>query len=453
MQTISKILEELNLENGSNYKLAVLRKYTDHDLLKRVLQMTHDHVKYTYGLSARRWIKGELSEEIWNKTSAKRTLTDALDFMEWKLATREFTGNAAIECMHKMLCDLSDEDTDVVLKVLNRDLRINIGRTQINKVFPNLIQKPVYMRCGLYDKKSAKKINPKGMFVQLKADGTYREFTVENGVVSSHSRSGEEYEYPVIYKVMLDNNFPDGHYFGELTVHKDGKVLDRATGNGLINSDNPPHEDIVFDMWDYVTLEEYTAAANKEKGKTPYFERFAKVKELTKDLAEKNVRPILSHEVNSFAEALAFCSEWMNEGLEGAIVKDRNAIFRDGTSDQQLKLKLAITISVRVTGFQEGTPGTVREKTFGAMLFASDDGMIKGKTSGFTDKQLEDFNSRREQLIGTIIDVECNDLTQARGNDYYALSHPRFIEVRTDKTESDTIERALQEKQMAMELK
>jgi DNA ligase-1 len=452
LQTISKILEELNVENGSNYKLSVLKKYTDHELLKRVLQMTMDHVKYTYGLSAKRWAKGELAQEIWDASDGQYSLEQALDFMEQKLSTRELTGNAAIAAMHDMFCGLSEDDTDVIYKVLNRDLRINVGRTQVNKVFPNLIQKPVYMRCGLYDKKSAKKIDPKGMFVQLKADGTYREFTIENGVVSSHSRSGEEYEYPVIYKTMLENNFPDGHYFGELTVVENGKVLDRATGNGLINSDNPPHDNIVYDMWDYVTLEEYSAAAQKIKGKTPYHERFAKVQELTSNMNETNVRAIESHVVNSFAEALKKCSEWMNMGLEGAIVKDRNAIFRDGTSDQQLKLKLAIVLSMRITGFQEGTVGTVREKTFGAMLFASDDGMIKGKTSGFTDKQLEDFNSRREEMIGQIIDVECNDLTMARGNDYYALSHPRFVEVRLDKTETDTLERALQEKQTAMEL-
>lgn len=444
---IHKILEELNLENGSNYKLSVLKKYSGNELLKRILKMTYDRVIYTYGLSAKRWIKGELAEEA-QQSIGLYSLEQTLDFMEMELSTRNVTGNAAIEEMHRHLCNLGYDNMNLILKVLNRDLRINLGRTQINKVFPDLITKMVYMRCGLYNKKAAKKLDPRGMFVQLKADGTYREFTVENGLVSSNSRSGEDYEYPVLFEMMKD--FPDGHYFGELTVEENGVVLDRATGNGLINSLSPPHENIIYDVWDYVTHEEYSNAAKKAKGKIPYHERFAKVKEIVQDA--KNIRPILSHEVNSFKEALEYCSKWMNEGLEGAIVKDRNSVFRDGTNDQQLKLKLAIVLSMRITGFQEGTPGTAREKTFGAILFESDDGKIKGKTSGFTDKQLEDFNSRREELVGKIIDVECNDLTQARHNDHYALSHPRFIELRLDKTESDTLERALQEKQTAMEL-
>ena len=51
------------------------------------------------------------------------------------------------------------------------------------------------------------------------------------------------------------------------------------------------------------------------------------------------------------------------------------------------------------------------------------------------------------------MEVQFNDLTKAEGNDYYALSHPRFIEWRNDKNETDTLEKAFQLRQMAMELK
>jgi hypothetical protein len=37
--TIPEILEELNLDNGSNYKLDVLKKHKDNELLKRVFAM------------------------------------------------------------------------------------------------------------------------------------------------------------------------------------------------------------------------------------------------------------------------------------------------------------------------------------------------------------------------------------------------------------------------------
>lgn len=457
MTTITEILDELNIENGSNYKLDILRKYRDNVLLQRVLQMTFDRVKYTYGLSANRWLKpGPEKDAVFNDSEVYEVkLEDVLDFMTEKLATREITGNEAIDLMHGRLLYLSLDETILVVKILNRDLRINMGRTQINKVFPGLITKQLYMRCAVYSKDTAKKINPKDAIVQLKADGTYREFTVEDGVVTATSRSGEEYEYPVIFAEMLKNIFPDGHYFGELTVVENGVVFDRSKGNGLINSLKVPHDDVMFDCWDYVTLEEYTDASNKVKCKTPYWKRLQTLKSVITLFPEenyKNVRMIETHVVSSISDALKHCNYWMNLGLEGAILKDRDSVFRDGTNPQQLKLKLEIEIDLRIVGFQEGTIGTVREKTFGAILAESDDGLIKCKTSGFTDEQLKDFNSRRAELVGMIIAIKCNDLTKARGNEYYALSHPRFSELRNDKTETDALERALELKKMAMEL-
>jgi len=445
MKTISEIINELNIENGSNYKLAVLKKYTDHKQLKRVLQMTHDRVKYTYGLSAKRWLT---NADIYKDPIGETTSLDAaLDFMANSLATRKVTGNQAHDMMEAILVSLSAEDTDVVLKVLNRDLRTNMGRTQINKVFPDLIMKPVYMRCGIFGPKTAKDIKFPA-FIQLKADGTYREASVSGGKVEFVSRSGESYVYPVLESYLAQS--PDGYYVGELLVRGSPN---RAESNGLINSDNPPHDIIDFFVWDYITPEEYANAHNKVANKTKYKDRLKKLKELVTEMNSPNIHVIENHEVKSIDEALEWTSKWMDQDLEGGVLKDQEGIFKNGTSKHQLKLKLEIDIEVRITGFQEGTPGTAREKTFGAVLFETDDGKIKGRTSGFSDEQLEDFNSRRAEMIGKVVTVRCNDITRGRANEHYALSHPRFIEVRDDKTETDTLERALETKDMAKGLK
>jgi hypothetical protein len=444
------IINALCENNSANYKLGVLKEHKSNEQLKRVLMMTYDKVAYRYYITMNHWNKPETSPFVSNSIPTL-SLDDALDFLETKLSTREVTGNAAIEQMDVVFRSLSDEDRSVMTKVLNRDLRINCGRTQINKVFPSLINRPVYMRCGIYNKDTAKKINVVGAIVQLKADGTYREFVCDASGTSSSSRSGEEYEYPVHFDLMKD--YPNGHYFGELTViNEDGTVMNRAEGNGLINSSAPPHSQIVFDVWDYVTPEEYATATKKEKCKTPYATRLAELRKILIDNTSPQIRLIETHVVNTMSEALGHCMKWMNDGLEGAILKDSNSVFRDGTNPQQLKLKLVIDLDLRIVGFQEGTVGTSREKTFGAIVFESDDGKIKGRTSGFTDALLKDFNSRRAEMIGKIITVQCNDITKGRDNDFYALSHPRFIEVRDDRTDTDTLQRALETKRMAMDL-
>jgi ATP-dependent DNA ligase len=373
-----------------------------------------------------------------------------LDVMEKELVTRNTTGNAAIDLMHNLLVNSSNDNTDILLKILKRDLRIGVNRSTLKKVFKGLISAPVYMRCDVYSKKTSKKINPENAVIQLKADGTYREFLVENGVVSSVSRSGEVYEYPIHFDIL--KNAPDGHYFGELTVVRNGITLPRQEGNGLISSDEVPHEDIVYDVWDYVTLEEYTNAVNKVKNKEQYSLRLSKLIKIMDSLKSDKVKLIETYEISSIKEALEYVSKWMSSGKEGGILKDLSAVFKDGTNQQQLKIKLVIDADVRITGFKEGTPGTVREKTFGAILFETDDGKVKGQCSGFTDDQLEDFNSRRNELMGSIMSVTFNDLMKSRDNDYYSLSHPRFSELRNDKNETDDLNRILKLREMAMEL-
>lgn len=442
MQTVVQILAEMNLSNGLNHKMAVLKKYKDHAELKRVLKLAYDKAAFTYGLSEK-----NVDLSVMESAGGSLGLTKALDNLEERFATRAVSGNAAIELLEAMLNNLTPENADLLLKIIRRDLRINIGRSSINKVWPQLITKPAYMRCGIYTEKTAKDISFPAI-LQLKADGTYREASVENGVVTFVSRSGEDYEYPLLAEAM--RSFPDGRYFGELVVERDGKALDRATGNGLINSDDVPHQDLVYYVWDHVSHKEYFLAMSKAKPTVRYEHRFAQLTDIIEGREPGQIRLIETHRPKTLREALQITSDWMTAGFEGSILKDRSGVFKDGTSKHQLKLKLEINLDVRITGFKEGRAGTVRENTFGALEFATDDGKIKGFVAGLTNAQLEDFNSRREEMIGQIMAVTCNDITKGRDNDYYALSHPRFDEIRTDKTETDTLERALENKEMAM---
>ena len=411
-----------------------------------------DGISFTYGVSAQRWLGSADAMELATnptRSSTASELSEFLDLLEFKLATRELTGNAAMEAISTMLLQLSVEDAIVALKVLDRDLKINLGSTHAMKIWKDLVDKPNYMRCGVYNKKSKKDIKFPA-YIQLKADGTYREAHVDiDGKVSYLSRSGKTYDYPVLTETL--SKLPAGFYAGELTVVQDGVTLNRSEGNGAINSDTPPHDDIVFDMWDFITEDEYSNAKRKVKNKTPYKERFETLTEIIKSTDAKNIRRIPCFIVYSLQEAVDIVSDWMKSGFEGGVLKDFSGVFADGTSKYQLKMKICFDGDFRITGFQEGTPGTKREATFGAILFESEDGKIKGKTSGFTDKDLEMFNNNREFYIGKIITVEGNDLTKARNSDHYAISHPRYIEVRDDKLIADTLERVQESLEMAKE--
>jgi ATP-dependent DNA ligase len=439
--TITNILDLLNLENGSNYKLAILKRCSDNELLERVLKMAYDRVSYTYGIT--------MKNITYTPESGRPiSLVQALDILETEFCTRKVTGNAAKVRLEEVLNNLSKEHAIIIEKILGRDLKINLGRTLINKVFPGLIVKPAYMRCDVYSAKTSKNIKFPAI-VQLKCDGRFCSAIVDGGKATFVSRSGEEQEFPELAKTFT--MLQDGVYIGELLVRGE---TDRALSNGMINSLLPPHDRIYMICWDYITPEEYINS--KGKNTTTYKDRFEKLQSILNKpefSISRDVVVVPYLHVYTLKTALEQTSSWMNEGYEGAILKDFSNVFKDGTSKTQLKLKLQIDVEMRITGFLEGNKGTKREKTFGSIEFSNDEGTIRGRCSGFTDAQLEDFNSRRPELIGRIMTVQFNDLTKAQGNDFYALSHPRFIELRDDKDTTDTLETAFKLREMAMELK
>lgn len=444
-QEIHDILTELRSNNGANHKLAVLKKHKDNVLLRQLLKMTYDRVAFTYGITMR-------SQTVANDEIGARDigLARSLAGLDEYFGSRQLTGHAAARKLETMLLDADSPETGLLIaQVINRDLRINMGRSQINKVMPGLITKPAYARCDVYSDKTAKKFDVNGAFVQLKADGTYREFYVQDETtVTCVSRQGESYHYPLI-NAELGSTGEVGYFFGELTVYRDGILLDRATGNGILKKDELPDDCIViFDCWDFVKPDEYANAVERIRTKTPYEDRWYVVQKVLKEMWY--CQPIECNEVSSIQEALRVTAHYMSRGLEGAIIKERGMLFKDGTSKQQLKLKVSIDLEVRVSGFNEGTPGTKREATFGSIIYHTDDGKIKGSVSGFNDTQLVDFNARRDDLIGTVMTVQCNDITKARDKDFHALSHPRFIELRDDKDDTDTFESAMAAKNAAL---
>ena len=433
---LKDILNELNESNSSNYKLDILKKYKDNSELKKLLELTYNRNKYNFNVSKNCIIKDNPSILESNGSKTVDELLSALEI----LGEGTIRGNEAHQFVCNHLKYLDNDNKEIFLNVLGRDLKIGLNVKSINKVFKNLIPKPNYMRCAVLSEKTLKKIKFPA-FIQLKMDGTYREIHVADGQVTGKTRSGEEYFNPVLFKEM--ENFPNGYYTGELTI--DGES--RFTGNGLINSLNPPYEKITFTVWDYLTDDDYL-----EKSKTPYYSRFESLSDIIEKHKSNRVKLVPNHEVNSIDEALKYVSDWMEQGLEGGVLKDKNNVFKNGTSGTQLKIKLKVDAEMRITGFTDGTIGTKREGKIGAIQFSNDEGTIKGQCSGFSDEELDLFTKNKDNLIGRIISVEFNDLVKSENNDYYALSHPRFIEIRNDKDETDTLEKVIQLRDMAKSL-
>jgi len=413
---IKQILDELNLENGSKYKMAVLEKYEDNELLKRVLKMTYDKVCYTYGVTMK-------NVEPQKEHNSIMTLEKALNYIEENFCTRKVTGNEAISRLEDLLRSLSKDDAEILEKIINRDLRLNISKKSINKVFKNLITEFPYMRCSLPSKHLHKIKYP--AIVQEKCDGTYRSIVVEDGEVSIFARSGEESHLPKFAQDLKD--LPNGVYIGELLV--EGMESDRYGANGLINSDTEP-DGVYMMAWDYLTLEEW----KEGKSETIYKDR---LHQLQINIQESPISLVETKFAQNYEEAREFYKSLVQEGKEGTVLKNLDNKFKNGTASDNIKMKEEAVAEFIIIGFQEGE-GRLKG-TLGALEVKSQDGKVITKVSGFKDDVRKDIWNKREELLNSIVSIKYNGVSKSKGSDVYSLMFAQFDDLRPDKKEADDL--------------
>lgn len=427
---ILKILEDLDSTPSTNKKQELLKSFSNLEILKLVFSMALDKVTYNYGIR-------KLPE--YTKGDEVVSLSEALDVLK---ALHKTTGYAGRNLLADTLSKVSTNNAEVLKRIIRRDLKVNIGKTLVNKIWENAVVKIPYMRCNIFSDKTSKHIKFPAI-IQEKCDGRFLYIIKDNTKVTYMSRQGEESNFPQLTEEVL--LLPNGIYIGELLVRG---LSNRSEANGLLNSDEGASANIYVQLWDYLTLQEFSMKVSK----IHYATRFEALRGYITNIKSTKLYIVDTIEVNNIQEALTIVGQWMHEGKEGGVLKDKELLFKDHTSNQQLKLKLEMSIEVRCIGFTEGTPGTKREHTFGALVFTNDEGTIQGQCSGFTDIDLEHIHSNRDNYLGKVLEVQFNDLSKARDSDTHSLMHPRFICFRDDKDDTDTLEKALEIRQMARRL-
>ena len=273
-------------------------------------------------------------------------------------------------------------------------------------------------------------------FAQTKMDGMRGVIVKRDGRVVVFSRNGNTMtKLDKHFEAMLssvDNVVLDG----ELTVvDSDGKLLDRKTGNGILNKtvvETVSDEEVsrvVFTAWDLIDVCDFDKGIDRRTG----VERLARLRAIP---ANPLFEVVQTFEIANLEEAQELFKEQLAKGEEGIILKNNDHPWEDKRSKQCVKMKEVIEMDLKITGFAEGT-GKASGMT-GAIQVENKDGSIKTSVgTGLDDATRKDIWARQEELIGTIITVKCNGVISRKGADSKSLFLPVFVELRLDKTESD----------------
>lgn len=355
-----------------------------------------------------------------------------------QLANRVITGQAAADALTCLTAN--GVPIELLTRIINKETGAGFGVATVNKISKDFIPTFPYMRCTRSSDVKKPLDYSKGRIIQVKEDGMFANCDhEEHGHVMMRTRQGTPIPmefFPHLKTAVRELLAPGTQTHGELVVYKAGIAMERALGNGLINSviggtaQFAADEKVYFIVWDQIPLK-----AVKTKGKylVPYKTRFAPLQALD-DMGY--VRCIEYTTAYSKEEQRAFFKKIVSLGGEGDVDKDPEMSWEDGTSRGQIKHKMEAQATLCIKGFREG-----RNKfasTFGSIIGETEDGLLEAAVSGISDKDRESIWKRREELIGTFMDVKFNVVTSpSQSNEKHSLFLPRFDKLRPDLTEAD----------------
>lgn len=440
---ILSILNEIAETASKNEKLAILTREKDNELLKSVFKAAYDPT-INYFIK-----KIPIPQRGCLNPDGVMLLVNAIEDLSC-LSKRKFTGNSATDFLAQVLGKLSDEDVEVLSRIIQRDLKVGCSSSTANKVWKNLIPEFPYMRCIL--SKDAKFKNwdfSKGAYSQLKADGMYANVDIQDdGEVLITSRAGSEFDSSK-FKIICEStvNFPRGtRITGELLVIRGGEILKRQVGNGILNSvlkggKFGENEHAIFVAWDMIPL---VFAVPSGRIKSPYsmrFETLGNILFTNNKQGLNGIDLIETRLVFSLGDAYEHYFEIIARGLEGTVLKNPDGEWFDGTSNDQVKMKVSFECDLKIRKFNEGNGRN--KDTFGSIECSTSDDLLIVNVPGRGDEMRKLFHEDRDNLIGRIITASSNNLSKDSKTGVYSLFLPVFEELREDKFEADSLQRVI----------
>jgi DNA ligase-1 len=353
--------------------------------------------------------------------------------------TRNVTGNTARDMIQAMMNSATKKQWNGwYRRILIKDLRCGVSEKTINKVVEK--EWPEYsvpiFSCQLaHDSANHENKVAGKKLIEVKLDGV-RVLTIvyPDGRVDQFSRNGKELvNFPHV-KAQFEAVAVEGGV-SQPTVF-DGEIMSSSFQDlmkQIHRKSDAQAQDAVLNLFDIIPLADFETGKSKQKQThrsmllkawhDTWSDKLPNVTvvgqetvDLDTDEGQKRYK-----EIN--AQAIA-------GGYEGIMLKDANAGYECKRSVAWLKLKPFIEVSLTVVAVEEGTGRNVGK--LGALVC---EGVDDGKSirvnvgSGFSDSDRDTFWTDREALIGQIVEVRADAITQNQDGSY-SLRFPRFLHFR-----------------------
>jgi DNA ligase-1 len=349
------------------------------------------------------------------------------------LAQRKLTGDAARDAIELCLKSAKQSEwNDWYLPILTKDLRCGVSEKTVNKMVEKKYAKyaiPVFSCQLAHDSANHESKVSGRKLIEVKLDGV-RVITVvyPDGRVDQYSRNGKE----LVNFPHVKEQFARCVTGVTEPVVFDGEIMSGSFQDlmkQIHRKSDAQAQDAVLNVFDILSLKDFEAG----KSKRTQTERSAKLV-AWKDLwAEEtpNITVVGQELVDLDTDAgqqryKEINAQAIEGGYEGIMLKDPDAGYECKRSVAWLKLKPFIEVSLEVIDVEEGTGKN--EGRLGALVCSGvDDGkdIRVNVGSGLSDEQRSDIWTDRTSVIGQLVEVRADAITQNQDGTY-SLRFPRF---------------------------
>jgi DNA ligase 1 len=414
-----KVIQELESDNSRKFKESVIERESNakNTELFEGISMALDKLR-TFGLKQVPESQQDGPGLHWDTFLETTT----------QLENRTLTGNAARDQVDYLMGVATQAEWNHwYRRILIKDLRCGVTEKTVNKFSDYPV--PVF-ECMLADDSAKHEKKLKGrVFLEPKLDGVrvVAICDVDRDEVTLMSRNGKELtNFPHInqqFDDMLDQLSESMVFDGEI-MSENFQVLMRE----IHRKDGAKTEDAVLNLFDCLTLKEFKTGGSK----TPITERKKMLEGFRLGNNMQRVEYVecdLTEDRDRFLDYNKLC---VDKGYEGIMVKPISGAYECKRSTLWLKVKPFIEVSLTVVDTEEGTGRNAGK--LGALIV---EGTDMGKFirtnvgSGLTDKDRESYWAGRDQLIGQVVEIRADAITQNQDAvDEYSLRFPRFLRFR-----------------------
>jgi DNA ligase-1 len=354
------------------------------------------------------------------------------------LRKRTITGHDARDAI-KLAMDVATKAqwNDFYRRILIKDMRAGFSEKTVNTVAKKQ-KKPEYavpvFECMLAHDGANHESKITGVrLVEPKLDGV-RCITVvdyESRTVVQYTRNGKVLEN---FSHITDGILANIDELGRSYV-LDGEVVSKSFQDLMTQvhrKDNVQAQDARLMLFDIVPLVEFKAGQSvmAQRRRSNLLKSF---KNLFDQMGNIDIIPQKEFNLDVFTDEIAFRDynkEMVSAGYEGIMIKDPEAKYECKRSTSWLKQKPFIEVSLEVTAVEEGTGRNVGK--LGALVCEGvddDKRIVVNVGSGFTDSNRSEYWESNDSLIGQVVEVRADAITQNQDGSY-SLRFPRFLRFR-----------------------